>query len=362
MNLAGKARPLFVAGCQRSGTTAFAECLNLHPRILLDVERYRSIPARTITPELFTFERILDYREETIRPREYYEELLFRKEPEKLEWIGGKNPNYLLHFDVLSENNPGARFIVLHRPVEEVEESWEVGSDTPDDPWRGRENGFERGVEAWNRALRKTREFVEAGRCPRVLIVSYHDFFSRNRECLALLSLSLGLEFDEATRRRWEEATARFDRARRPKSPLTEEQARFIAEHKDHAAEEWILARIDEQWKSVQRDAESTKELVRSRGGDPHGLADAVVSARAAAEDEAERARCLERRVAELTDDLAKETRIAERLERKNKRLALHVRHLREQIRSIRSSRSWMVLESLRRLRARLLALRRRTQ
>ena len=91
-------------------------------------------------------------------------------------------------------------------------------------------------------------------------------------------------------------------------------------------------------------------------------LADAVVSARAAAEDEAERARCLERRVAELTDDLAKETRIAERLERKNKRLALHVRHLREQIRSIRSSRSWMVLESLRRLRARLLALRRRTQ
>jgi hypothetical protein len=96
LNLAGKARSLFVAGCQRSGTTAFAECLNLHPRILLDVERYRSIPARTITPELFTFERILDYREETIRPREYYEELLFRKEPEKLEWIGGKNPNYLL--------------------------------------------------------------------------------------------------------------------------------------------------------------------------------------------------------------------------------------------------------------------------
>jgi hypothetical protein len=361
LRLLGEARPLFIAGCQRSGTTAFAEYLNQHPKILVGVERYRGVPAKKIGPEFFTFERLLDYREQTIRPRGYYLELLLRKNQEKLEWIGDKNPNYLLHFDVLSRNNPGARFIVLYRPVEEVAESWEIASNNPNDPWRGRENGFERGVEIWNRALRKTREFVEDGTDPKVLIISYHDFFYRNEACVSLVSRFLDLEFDETIRRKWKETSARFERERRSKRPLTDRQVEFVKQHKDNAAEKWILGQINEQWKSLERDAEKTEEIVRSQGGEAYRLAAAAVKARAAAEVEAKRVRRLERRVVELEDNLAKETRTAERLEKQNEYLTHQVRDLRKQIHGIHSSKSWTLLERLNRLRTMFFAWTRRT-
>jgi hypothetical protein len=351
------ARPLFVAGCQRSGTTAFTEYLNQHPRILLGLERYRRIPARTITPELFTFERILDYEgEETIRPKAYYDELLAKKDEKKLVWVGDKNPNYVLHLDVLSKNNPGAHFIVLYRPVEEVAESWEVASSNPNDPWRRRENGFERGVQIWNRALQKVQEFMEKGTNPKVLIVSYHDFFYRNEVCVPLISRFLNVEFDETVRRTWKEMSARFEKERRTKKPLTGERAEFIRENKDQAAEEWILRRIEEQWKNLEREAGEIRDLVRSLGDEPHRLAAAAVRARAAAEDEAGRARRLERQVVELEDNLAKEIRTTERLEKRNEHLALQVRDLRKQIRGIQTSRSWALLDGLNRLRTKLFA------
>jgi hypothetical protein len=52
-------RPLFVAGNQRSGTTALARYLNHHSQILICVERYKYVQPENITPDLFSFERIL---------------------------------------------------------------------------------------------------------------------------------------------------------------------------------------------------------------------------------------------------------------------------------------------------------------
>lgn len=54
-------RPLFIAGCPRSGTTALTRYLNLHPEILLCIERYKYLDPERITPDLFTFKRILNY-------------------------------------------------------------------------------------------------------------------------------------------------------------------------------------------------------------------------------------------------------------------------------------------------------------
>ncbi len=352
--LSSSERPklLFVAGCQRSGTTAFAEYLNEHPAVLLGLERYRGLPARELTPELFTFDRILDQRdEETVRPREYYVELLSRKVWEKLRWIGDKNPNYVLRLDALSENCPEARFIILYRRVEEVAESWELEATNPGDPWRGRENGFERGIEAWNVALRRTREFVEARKHRKVLIVPYHDFFYRNAACAALLSRFLDLDFDERIRRKWREFSASFEGIRREKRSLTEAETEFIEKHKDGAAERWVLDRIDAQWGSLKRDEQAAEEMVRSRGGEPYGLAAAAVRSRAVAEDEAERARYLERRVAVLEDNIAKEIRKAGRLKRQRDHLEHQVLNLRGQIRAIQGSRSWKLLETLNRYR-----------
>lgn len=154
---------LFVAGPGRSGTTAFAQYLNQHPGILVCRERYKFVPKK-ITPEHFAFERILDFREgETNQPREYHAALLGKKDAGKVEWIGDKTPGYVKSFKALLKNNPGARFVVMYRPVEEVAESYDARSKSPDDPWLGGTNGFELGVREWNAAMKKTCNFVESG-------------------------------------------------------------------------------------------------------------------------------------------------------------------------------------------------------
>ena len=118
-------RLLFVGGPPKSGTTALVRYLNQHPEVLLCMERYKWVPPHLIRPDLFTFERILDYRpsprgdrQETNTPRDYHVELLAGKDPERLKWIGDKTPSYVEQLRWLSENNPGASFIIIYRPLE----------------------------------------------------------------------------------------------------------------------------------------------------------------------------------------------------------------------------------------------------
>ena len=141
-------RPLFVSGCERSGTTAFADYLNEHPQILVLRERYRFHPEE-ITPDLFGFDRILDFteadRDERRKIDNWYKNLTARmlaaKDPSALAWMGDKDPFYLENLEELRRNNPGARFIILYRPVEEVAESWQARSTDPGDIWP-RRKGF----------------------------------------------------------------------------------------------------------------------------------------------------------------------------------------------------------------------------
>jgi hypothetical protein len=104
--------------------------------------------------------------------------------------------------DLLARNNPGARFVVLYRPIEEIAESWEARAKNPNDPWRS-ERGVEVAVETWNAAMRKTREFIEGSPTPGTLIVTYHDFFYRNEAVVSQISRFLGLEFDESITGGW---------------------------------------------------------------------------------------------------------------------------------------------------------------
>lgn len=243
-------RPLFIAGIpQRSGTTALADYLNMHQEMLVCIERYKYAPRR-ITPDLFTFERILDYREgETNIPRERHVELLEKKDPAKLKWIGDKRPAYFRWYDRLLEDNPEAHFIVIYRPVEGVAESFQARASNPESRWP---HGFEEGVRRWNIALKRTRKFVESDSNPPVLILSYHDFFYRNEVCIPLLSQFLGVEFDEEVRKAWREKTLKFEGKRRPKEPLSREQELFIRENKNYDNEKWILDRIEWQYANVR--------------------------------------------------------------------------------------------------------------
>ena len=332
-----RAKPLFVGGCARSGTTAFADYLNEHQEILLCQERYKG-RQRRVSWDLFTFERIMDFRpEETKRPPlgqslelfvKHHAELLARKDPTKLKWLGDKGPFYVRYMDLLAANNPGARFIMLYRPVEEIAESWEARATNLDDPWRS-ERGYELSVEVWNLAMRGMRDFIEKSPYPRVLIVSYHDFFYRNEAVVPQISRFLGLEFDESLTRSWREASLKFESGRRTKKPLSEEQQSFIQQHADHAAEAWVLDRIEKQWREPGLYVAESREAIL------------------ASLDEAEaRMWRLQQRVKELEHDLARERREGKQ----------RVRDLKEQLNDVQNSRTWKLLDKLNRIRTKVSA------
>ena len=317
---------LFVCGCDRSGTTTFADYLNRHPEVLICQERFKAtLPQEKITPELFTFDRILDFRPgEAENPIwkngkeffvEYHKELVADKNPERLKWIGDKNPNYVRRLELLAGNNPGARFVVMYRPIEEVAESWEARAKDPDDHWNSK-RGFERAVDTWNLALRKTRWFVENSLAPRVLVISYHDFFYQTDRVVPLISGFLGLELDESVTKAWADKTLEFQKGRRPKQTLSQEQLAFIQEYVDRSAEAWILDRIDKQWRDPG--------IYTQRKSEP-----ALTSAMNEMEAKTWR---LQRRVDDLENSLARR---------------------RREIRELTSSRSWKLLNKINSIRAR---------
>lgn len=209
------------------------------------MERYKGLAYRRINRALFTPERILDYRSgETNVPREHHVRLLESKNLSNLKWVGDKKAMYYTAFKQLLENNPGAHFIVIYRPIDDVAESFEARAKDPADTWP---HGFEEAVRRYNLALRFTRGFVNSEPKAPVLLIYYDDFFYRNETCVPLVARFLGIEIDEATRRAWKEMSRDFEMARRPKEPLTEKQRSYIQESKDHEAEKWVLRRIRAQ-------------------------------------------------------------------------------------------------------------------
>lgn len=319
---------LFVAGPGRSGTTALSDYLNLHPEVALCRERYKFVVPQ-VTPDSFSFERILGSREgETNIPERYDARLLVHKEQQKLKWIGDKNPNYVRQMDVLLENNPGARFIVTYRSVEEVAESYDARARDLKDPWLNGRDGFKEGVKAWNRAMRQTRRFAEGGMDSRILIIGYHDFFYSNEACIPLITRFLGIEFDNSIRESWKQMSQSFEGKRRSKERVTEQQLSLLEQEKNQADEDWILGRIQRQWDELQA---ATFSITKEPGS---GVRAAEMS----------QLQVYERLIGELKSEIEQERRKVRNLRRR-------VRSLKQQINDVRASKTWRRLQRLDRVR-----------
>lgn len=335
---------LFVAGSGRSGTTAFANYLNQHPRVLICRERYKFLQPQ-ITPDLFTFERILDYREgETNLPKSYHEKLLAGKDPNELAWIGDKTPSYVRNLGKLHKNNPGSRFVVMYRPIEEVAESYDARSKNPNDGWLGGKNGFEIGVRDWNVAMKKTRQFVEGPRKPELLLVSYHDFFFRSESCIPLVSRFLEIDFDEEVYKSWEKTSRLFENRRRDKESLSQEQARYIQENKDHETESWILDRIQRQWEDLEL---PFKTAAAARAGKPDAEPASAQPTAQKGQAGGQNLQQLRQRVVKLEQSLKEERS-------RSKYLDARLRSLEAQVKEMRGSTARVLLKRLKGLRSRL--------
>lgn len=337
-------RPLFVIGASRSGTTAIMEYMNQHEEILVCRERYKR-NYEQMDPALLTFDRVLDYeprREggETNIPREYHVELLAKKDPAKLKWIGDKQPAGSRRYRAISENNPGAHFLITYRPIEEVVESVEDRTKELDNPVFGGKDGVKLGVAAWNRAMTSAREYLESYGEPNGLIISYHKFFSRPSDYVPLLSEFLELDFGDSILQAWSDASRKFEGGRREKESITNAKAEYIEENKDHDAEVWVLERIARQW--------SEPGLYKQTVGRDRGrqrLAAALTAQRQQEKTEARKVQQSERRIGGLQEELAAEREKVESAEERN-------RDLEAQMKAVRSSRTWELLTGISHIRS----------
>lgn len=342
---------VFVAGPSRSGTTAFTRYLNQHPEIMIGIERFKWIPREEITPEIFSLDRMMAFEEEyekrgTESRWWVHKRFVDQKDPEKLKWMGDKFPQYTRSLGLLSENNPGASFIITYRPVEEVAESYEARSNNPDDAWLGGRNGFLIGIRDWNRDLRRTREFIESGANPNVLIIGYHDFFYDNEKCIPLISRFLDLEFEESVRESWRETSEKFESGRRKKEPLTEEKQALVEQNADRETEAWILDYIKRQWEELELfPDEVARNLSRERRKMAARLAEERTRARLQSAGETPS------QLEEIQGELEKERGKAESRQKENQRLRRRLRRLENQTQALQSSRVWKTFTVLHRLR-----------
>jgi hypothetical protein len=164
---------------------------------------------------------------------------LANRDPSGLQWIGASNSDYLMRMESVAGNNPGARFIVMYRPIEEVAGAWE-----PDDADNRQNNndGFGCAVKTWNRGLQGTRRFIRDSLIPRVLLINYHDFLYRTETVAPLISRFLELEFDETVTAELSDEVPQSERV------SSREKRSLIQKHANRAAEAWILDRIEKQW------------------------------------------------------------------------------------------------------------------
>jgi Sulfotransferase family len=202
-------RILFVAGCPRSGTTALQEYLNADPRIMIGRERYKWIPPEQITWASFQPTALLDFDPETEQYRTatrlmHMERILQSKEIPNLAWVGDKYPGYLAALQQLRTANPGCRFLITHRDIEPIVNSYVARSKNPDDSWLGGRDPLDLAINTWNRSL---GQLLEALRSPNrdVLPVPYDSFHQSPRQWANRIGAFLDIAIPDSVVRVWEE-------------------------------------------------------------------------------------------------------------------------------------------------------------
>lgn len=192
---------LFIAGCPRSGTTALTRLVNLHPDVVVGLERFKGLygKRRDFTPELFTRERFFDYREgdTNFLPATSAEATTFYgKADEKFDeakFVGDKYPQFFRHYDQLFKNFPDAHVIFIFRDPQFVAQSWQRRSE--DSTRWPAENDGRKAVGYWNDALAYTLAYKGIKR-DSFTFVEYEEFFSTHTEGLFGLLRRIGARMD----------------------------------------------------------------------------------------------------------------------------------------------------------------------
>lgn len=176
-------RYLFVGGPPRSGTTAFTNLLNSHPKIALGLERYKFIYGPhpdEVSEDLFKRERFfqLEERETNVKSPKMMNSDQFKKKFDRVVYKGDKVPNILRYHRTLNERLLRCRYIILYRNVYRICSSWNVRAKNPNDHWPEK-NDFRVAVDAINKEM-ALAAVLQRKQPQRYLIVRYENVFGEN--------------------------------------------------------------------------------------------------------------------------------------------------------------------------------------
>jgi hypothetical protein len=224
---------LFLCGVPRSGTTAMANLLNSHPKIAIGIERFKNVPRREITRDLFTKERFFDFRpsDTNVQQPRTYERLSCKFDSATL--IGDKVPRYYTFYDDLFSRFDDCVIIYMLRQISAVALSWNArAQDSKDTAWP-ETNDYKRAVDEWNSSIETTRAAKEKYK-NRLLIVEYERLFSGDILVLQRLLRKIGLTLSPEMRKYYLATTNNW-RPNSDRLPLNGQDA-YLAEHANLSA------------------------------------------------------------------------------------------------------------------------------
>lgn len=239
---------LFLAGCPRTGTTALQEYLNVHPQVMVCRERYKWIEPSAVTLTMFEPDRLIDFDRATERYRTdtrrmHMQAILDSKSVAELRWVGDKFPGYLRSIPTLALANPGARFIVTHREVEPVVNSYLARAANEDDSWLGGRDVVDLAINTWNRSLLEFLTVLTDDDIA-VLPVAYEAFHADPRMAAARIGGFLDIDMPDELVAEWRRRSDEHRQDRSTDRYLTGDVLARIAHRADRDLEDRVLAAI----------------------------------------------------------------------------------------------------------------------
>lgn len=158
---------MFLCGCARSGTTALARLVNMHPQVNVSIEKYQyqfKVADGSFTNKIFEKE----------------EKLIKKKDPTM--YIGDKVPGFYQNYSQLFKVFPDSTVFFIYRNIFDVAQSYKNRQADEADDWQ---KGVRRAVKEWNESLVNTLEFIEKGK--DIIPLAYERVFSNKIDFLQYL-------------------------------------------------------------------------------------------------------------------------------------------------------------------------------
>lgn len=190
---------VFATGCARSGTTALARLLNLHPDVCIGYERFGQLAREgKLEPSLFEPDRFRDFREGDTHwsgyaPTTYRADVL--KKIDTATVVGDKAPRLIENINQLTAF-PSVKLIFILREPLGVAQSFDKRAKNVNDSWDASRDA-RASIAQFNQAVKSIMDVIEHDRF-ETLIVNHNTVFDDPDEHRRLFSF-LGVDPDKLT-------------------------------------------------------------------------------------------------------------------------------------------------------------------